>query len=69
MKVKQITWQHRNDFKAIMECEHCGHEQNNNSGYSDSFYYQRVIPAIHCDSCGKNRYGSYVHTDKDVTPC
>jgi len=31
MKIKQITSQNRRDFRAIMECEHCGNiEQKRN---------------------------------------
>lgn len=54
MKIKEITWQHRNDFHATMECEHCGHAQDNKSGYNDYNYHRRVIPDIRCKSCGKN---------------
>jgi len=27
MKIKKIVSQHRRDFIAIYECEHCGHEE------------------------------------------
>lgn len=46
-----------NDFSAIMECEHCSHEQKLSSGYDDDYYHSRVIPAMTCCSCGKNRAG------------
>jgi len=35
MKIKNITSEHRNDFCAIMECEHCGSTQKLSSGYHD----------------------------------
>lgn len=57
MKIKKITWQHRNDFYAIMECEHCGKEKENKCGYDDDYYHDRVIPAMHCPDCKKNRAG------------
>lgn len=57
MKIKQIISQFRNDFTAEMECEHCGHLQKLESGYNDHFYHSRVIPAMHCEKCGKNRDG------------
>lgn len=57
MRIKQITWRHRNDYKAVMVCEHCGHEQDDNHGYSDHFYFDRVIPAMKCDACGKDSQG------------
>lgn len=69
MKIKEITWQHRFDFSAIMECEHCLKTQENKCGYNDSFYHDRVIPAMKCQHCGKNRAGELEHTDKNVTPC
>jgi hypothetical protein len=57
MKIQRITWQHRSDFNAIMQCEHCNGTQELKSGYDDSFYHSRVIPAITCISCAKNRSG------------
>jgi transcription elongation factor Elf1 len=57
MKIKAILSQHRNDFTATMECEHCGHTQKLNSGYHDDFYHERVIPAMTCGGCGKSRAG------------
>lgn len=58
MKIKEITFEMGNDFYAIMECEHCGHEQKNEAGYNDGFYHTRVIPAMDCKKCGKNREGN-----------
>lgn len=57
MQIKKITSQHRNDFSADMECEHCGHVDKLTTGYNDAFYHERVIPAMHCTECGKNRAG------------
>ncbi len=59
MKIKEITSQHRRDFRAIMECEHCGNEQNLTSGYDDDFYHQKVIPAMECEKCGKEAPDNY----------
>lgn len=59
MRIKQITSQHRRDFTAIMECEHCGNEQKNNYGYDDANYHQNVIPAMKCGGCGKSASDSY----------
>lgn len=58
MKIKKITWEHRNDFYAIMECEHCGNEEELKSGYHDNNYHTNVIPAMKCEKCGKNRSGN-----------
>jgi hypothetical protein len=57
VKIKEITSQHRNDFRAIMECEHCGGIQKLTTGYDDSYYHDKVIPAMTCQSCGKDRAG------------
>lgn len=55
MKIKEITSTHRNDFRAVMECEHCGATQMLTTGYNDAYYHQSVIPAQKCNSCGKSR--------------
>lgn len=57
MKVKTVMSQCRNDFTAVMECEHCGETELNRYGYNDLNYYNNVIPSMHCDSCKKNRAG------------
>jgi len=57
MKIKTITYESRNDFHAIMECEHCGAEQKNTSGYHDNYYHTQVIPGMFCKTCGRNRAG------------
>jgi DNA-directed RNA polymerase subunit M/transcription elongation factor TFIIS len=63
MRVKQITYQHRRDFKAIFECEHCGHEEEM-WGYDDSYFHENVIPAMKCGKCGKQTDENY----KPLTP-
>jgi hypothetical protein len=55
MKIKEITFQHRNDFNATMASEHCGAEQENKSGYNDEYYHSSVIPAMKCKACGLSR--------------
>ncbi len=52
MKVQQITSQHRRDFRAIYECEHCGATEEG-SGYDDANFHQNVIPKKKCPACGK----------------
>lgn len=68
MKIKQVTWQHRYDFYAIMECEHCNHTAELKTGYNDAYYHSRVIPAMRCKQCGLDRDGNKEHSDKGVTP-
>ena len=52
MKIQKILSQHRRDFTAIYECEHCGHTEKSD-GYDDSFFHQNVIPKMKCEKCGK----------------
>ena len=52
MKIKTILSQHRRDFDAIYECEHCGHERER-SGYDDRNFHENVVPAMRCVECGK----------------
>ena len=58
MKIQSFTFEMGRDFHAIMECEHCGATQPNKCGYHDSYYHEVVIPGMHCNSCGKDRYGN-----------
>lgn len=57
MKIKEITSQYRNDFSAIMECEHCGYTNKIHTGYNDANYHDNVIPSMYCKQCGLNRAG------------
>lgn len=57
MKNIEILRQHRNDYTALMQCEHCGTTRKNGSGYDDANYENNVIPAMHCHVCKKNRAG------------
>ena len=52
MRIKTITSQHRRDFWAIYECEHCGAEQKG-SGYDDANFHQNVVPQMKCEQCGE----------------
>lgn len=58
MKIKEKLRQHRRDFTAIYECEHCGHEEEG-SGYDDANFHQNVIPNMECDECGKTASDDY----------
>jgi len=58
MKIKEYTFQMRNDFYAIMQCEHCGHEQENKKGYNDGYYHNNVIPNMKCKKCNKSSFDS-----------
>ncbi len=52
MRIKRIVSQHRRDFTAIYECEHCGHEQEAR-GYDDTYFHATAIPAMKCSQCHK----------------
>jgi transcription elongation factor Elf1 len=51
MKIKTILRQHRRDFTATYECEHCGRECQG-SGYDDDNFHRHVIPTMTCGGCG-----------------
>ena len=44
---------HRRDFKADMECENCGHIEQEVSCYDDDYFHQEVIPNMKCKQCGE----------------
>ena len=50
MRIKEILHQHRRDFEAIFECEHCGFTEKK-SGYDDAFFHNNVIPDMECPQC------------------
>lgn len=52
MRIKHKISQHRRDFSAIYECEHCSHEQEG-TGYDDAYFHNSVIPQMSCKQCGK----------------
>lgn len=58
MHIKKITSQHRRDFKAIYECEHCGHTKEG-GGYDDNYFHQKVIPNMECELCNKKASEDY----------
>lgn len=58
MKIKEITNQHRRDFAAIYECEHCGNTLKGH-GYDDDYFHMNVIPTMKCDRCGKTADENY----------
>lgn len=53
----QILTRHKNDYTADMVCEHCNATHVDKYGYADHNYFDNVIPAMHCKSCGKNSAG------------
>lgn len=52
MRIKEIISQHRRDFKAIYQCEHCKFEKKG-SGYDDANFHQNVIPKMSCSNCDR----------------
>ena len=58
MKIKQIIFQNRRDFKAIYECEHCG-DTFEEWGYDDANFHKNVIPKMKCKKCGKTAGEDY----------
>lgn len=58
MRIKSIISQHRRDFQALYECEHCGHEKKG-SGYDDTNFHRNVIPKMECPKCNKTASDNY----------
>ncbi|HLV84209.1 MAG TPA: hypothetical protein VKY62_10575 [Devosia sp.] len=58
MKIKRIESQHRRDFTAIYQCEHCGWEKRG-GGYDDANFHENVIPNMSCQECGKKAGADY----------
>ncbi len=58
MKIKKKLAQHRRDFQAIYECEHCGHTHKSD-GYDDAYFHNTVIPKMKCSECGKTTGNNY----------
>lgn len=58
MKINKSLYQHRRDFRAIYECEHCGFRKED-SGYDDNYFHNEVIPSMMCEKCGKTADESY----------
>jgi ribosomal protein L37AE/L43A len=58
MRIRTIKSQHRRDFAAIYECEHCGHSYEGR-GYDDDNFHKNVIPNWPCEKCGKKADESY----------
>ena len=58
MKIKQILSQHRRDFRARYECDHCGNTEHS-YGYDDANFHQNVIPKMVCKKCNKTSPEDY----------
>jgi transcription elongation factor Elf1 len=58
MKIKEIISQMRRDFRTIFICEHCENEEEL-SGYDDTYFHQKVIPAMKCKKCNKSSPQDY----------
>lgn len=58
MRVKDITAQHRRDFQAVYECEHCGRCVKG-TGYDDSYFHEKVVPSMVCGCCGEKAADSF----------
>ena len=58
MKIKRILSQNRRDFRAVYECEHCGHTFAD-YGYDDANFHNNVIPNMVCKNCGKKAGEDY----------
>ena len=67
MFIKKKINQHRRDFTAIYECEHCGATKRRR-GYDDMNFHQNVVPKMKCEKCGETADTSTPKTTPDVPP-
>jgi len=58
MKIKKILTQHRRDFTAIYQCEHCEYEFED-TGYDDEHFHKNVVPDMECKKCKKKASKDY----------
>jgi hypothetical protein len=58
MRIVEIISQHRRDFKASYECEHC-QARVTGSGYDDDNFHNNVIPQMACGKCKKTSSLTY----------
>ena len=58
MHIKKILAQHRRDFTAVYQCEHCNDEADG-YGYDDRNFHNNVIPQMECRKCGKTADENY----------
>lgn len=56
MRIREVTYRHRNDFRFIAECD-CGKTSQWSDGYADAFYQVEVFPNRMCPHCGENEFG------------
>lgn len=66
MIIKNILTQNRRDFTAIMKCEFCDYETQEDNGYDDRYFHDEVIPEMECKGCGKSTKsegGTIAHTE------
>ena len=59
MHIKKIASQHRRDFRADYECEHCGYVRRNQWGYDDDYFHDNVVPTMLCPECGEKADDTY----------
>jgi transcription elongation factor Elf1 len=68
MRVHEITWRMRNDYAAILQCEHCEHQQRSGGLYADHYFSTQVIPNnFYCGKCGLNSLGKKCPESETVT--
>lgn len=65
MRIHHKISQSRRDFRAVYECEHCGH-QRTDYGYDDENFHRNVIPDMNCEKCGEKAPTDAPKTAPDV---
>lgn len=57
MKIISLKNGNGRDLYGKLQCEHCDAIEELRGGYDDGHWHNRVLPAFHCEACGKNRAG------------
>lgn len=60
------TWQHRNDFDGIYECNKCCKHTLIKDGYSDENYFRNVVPTFKCAWCEDGEGVKVERTEKII---
>lgn len=66
MRIVEVTFRNRNDFKFIAACKHCGEKSRHGDGYADAYYQDVVFPHRHCEHCSLDEFGASDKDDKST---
>lgn len=68
MKIIRVTHPYIANFRAVLECETCGHTGEVTREWGDKFFRDSCIPAITCMICGCDASGKVPEHAPNVIP-